>query len=103
MIPGNELRISPEPLHLLLVYPWPGNLRQLRNVTRTAIALREGDLIIDSFDINLSPIYGHSNCPSRASCIGTEISAVEPDGLSAENPLASAEYKVILKSLEAHD
>ena len=97
---GKKLRISPETLSLLLEYPWPGNLRQLRNVIRTAIALRESDLI-DPSQINLPPVYGHNKRPSCTSSAGTEIAAAESYQETSKNPLWSAEHQVILASLEA--
>ena len=36
---GDPVRILPDALHALLTYHWPGNIRQLRNVLRTAAAL----------------------------------------------------------------
>ncbi|MGH8324497.1 MAG: sigma-54-dependent Fis family transcriptional regulator, partial [Steroidobacteraceae bacterium] len=36
---GEPVRILPDALHALLAYHWPGNIRQLRNVLRTAAAL----------------------------------------------------------------
>ena len=36
---GDPVRIQPDALHALLNYHWPGNIRQLRNVLRTAAAL----------------------------------------------------------------
>jgi Nif-specific regulatory protein len=40
-----DLRISQSALDKLLVYPWPGNVRQLRNVIDSAVVLAEGDAI----------------------------------------------------------
>ncbi|HEX5801441.1 MAG TPA: sigma-54-dependent Fis family transcriptional regulator [Azospira sp.] len=37
--PGGELRVAPAALDLLRRHSWPGNLRQLRNVLRLAVAL----------------------------------------------------------------
>lgn len=40
---SREITISPEAFGCLMAYHWPGNLRQLRNVLRTALALcRDG-------------------------------------------------------------
>ncbi|MCK8516041.1 sigma-54-dependent Fis family transcriptional regulator [Methylonatrum kenyense] len=40
---SREITISPEAFSCLMAYHWPGNLRQLRNVLRTALALcRDG-------------------------------------------------------------
>jgi DNA-binding NtrC family response regulator len=37
-----ELEISPEVLDLLKSYPWPGNIRELRNVLERALLLADG-------------------------------------------------------------
>jgi transcriptional regulator with PAS, ATPase and Fis domain len=42
---GRELTIAPEPLALLCRYPWPGNIRELRNVMERAVVLCSGDEI----------------------------------------------------------
>lgn len=38
--------ISPEAMDMMLHYPWPGNIRQLRNVLRFALAISEDNLIM---------------------------------------------------------
>jgi transcriptional regulator of acetoin/glycerol metabolism len=40
-----EITFEPEALRCLTEYPWPGNVRELRNVIRTALAMREDDVI----------------------------------------------------------
>ena len=42
---GDPVRIQPDALHALLNYYWPGNIRQLRNVLRTAAALCRDNVI----------------------------------------------------------
>ncbi len=43
---GNDrVSLDPEALQVLEEYDWPGNIRQLRNVLRTAIALCEGNTV----------------------------------------------------------
>lgn len=96
---GKKLRISSETLSLLLEYPWPGNLRQLRNVLRTAIALRERDLI-DPSHINLPPI-AHNTRSTNVCSTATETSAADFHQETSKNPLRSAEQQVILASLKA--
>src|SRR5690554_1459745 len=38
-------KVSPEALTLLKEYPWPGNLRELRNVIRRSVLFSSGDII----------------------------------------------------------
>ena len=40
---GRPLSIDPQVMHILLRHPWPGNVRQLHNVARTAVALAGDD------------------------------------------------------------
>ncbi|MFR0713743.1 sigma-54-dependent Fis family transcriptional regulator [Enterobacterales bacterium BD_CKDN230030183-1A_HGKHYDSX7] len=42
---GEDLRLSGEARHCLLGHPWPGNVRQLLNTLRYAVALAEGGVI----------------------------------------------------------
>jgi sigma-54 dependent transcriptional regulator, acetoin dehydrogenase operon transcriptional activator AcoR len=42
---GTESSLSPEAERLLMAYPWPGNVRQLRHVLRSACALADGEPI----------------------------------------------------------
>ena len=42
---SSDVALEAEALRLLESYPWPGNLRQLRNVLQTANALCDGDVI----------------------------------------------------------
>jgi DNA-binding NtrC family response regulator len=43
--PGRPLQFTPEALALLCRYPWPGNVRQLRNTLEHAAAVSSGDTI----------------------------------------------------------
>ena len=42
---GRPAAIERDALQRLLVYPWPGNIRELRNVIRTALAICEGGVV----------------------------------------------------------
>ena len=42
---GAELPIDPAAWDLLMQHPWPGNVRQLRHVLRTAVALANGGVV----------------------------------------------------------
>lgn len=42
---GGDGKLSPAAERLLLVHPWPGNVRQLRHVLRSASALADGHVI----------------------------------------------------------
>jgi transcriptional regulator of acetoin/glycerol metabolism len=42
---GRPAAIERDALQSLLAYPWPGNIRELRNVIRTALAICEGGVV----------------------------------------------------------
>jgi len=39
------LRLSPEAMEALCAYPWPGNIRELRNAIERAVVLSQSDVI----------------------------------------------------------
>jgi transcriptional regulator with PAS, ATPase and Fis domain len=76
-------------------YPWPGNLRQLRNVLCTMLALRESDyLSLEDFDE--SWLAGGGNASPRAT-EATPAVAQQQDG----DVLSSAECDALRRTLEA--
>ena len=79
-----QLQISHGAREALLSFPWPGNVRQLRNVLRTLAALCENDVI--QFDDLPATVR---LAPSRAP---------EP----CEHPLEDAEKQALLLALELH-
>ncbi|MCB1890134.1 MAG: sigma 54-interacting transcriptional regulator [Rhodocyclaceae bacterium] len=76
--PSRAVQIAPETRELLRRQPWPGNLRQLRNVLRVAIAmlgpdeaaLRPDHLPEDSIDI-------HASRPPQPPLPGGDLRAAE--------------------------
>lgn len=69
-------------------YSWPGNIRQLRNVLRTTLALREGDEIT---------IY---DLPEEISRVQPYSQPKAPAGETRLGALENAEREAILQSLE---
>ena len=86
-----EASLNDTALRALEVYPWPGNIRQLRNVLRTALALREGREITPG-DLP-EEIIRNAPAPAKPEA----AAAAEPPGLTA---LESAEREAILRNLE---
>ncbi|MEJ2622653.1 MAG: helix-turn-helix domain-containing protein, partial [Candidatus Thiodiazotropha sp.] len=98
---GKELKISRESMDALLKYQWPGNLRQLRFVIRTAIALCDGvELQLDDFNLD----YVTPTPAEKEQAAVTELPLKETIDEATEeepedNPLQSAEQQVIIASL----
>lgn len=87
---ANEVRLTPEALDALARYPWPGNIRQLRNTLRTVLALNEGD----SITVHDLPDELRSTSPSR------EASPPGNAETLAGDPLAAAERAALMRELE---
>jgi len=78
-------------------HPWPGNLRQLRHVLRSMIALRETDRLTLA---DLPPGFGAPAAPGVAASPAGE--AAEAASASALNPLESAERQALVQELTRH-
>src|SRR5262249_26440714 len=81
--------LSPEALDLLRSYPWPGNIRELRNVIERAVLLCEGTIEIEHLPVEKMA----SRFVSRAS---SPVPAA-PEGLSSSD---DEERQRVLAALE---
>ena len=92
---AGEASLSPEALAALEEYPWPGNVRQLRNTLRAARALSGGG-VIESRHLNLPR-------GSRANSIASP-DRPEPQGRpgdAAGGTMREAERGIILQTLDS--
>ncbi|MGC7464418.1 helix-turn-helix domain-containing protein, partial [Xanthomonas citri pv. citri] len=89
------VRISEEALHKLLSYAWPGNLRQLRNVLRTAAVLCSDEVI------RLPNLPQEIVDAGSAPCL-VDGRAVAADDMSGRVALDQAERLVLQQQLERH-
>ncbi len=85
---GEEVQLSEGAMHKLEEYAWPGNIRQLRNVLRTTLALRDGAEIM---------IY---DLPEEISSLVPSATPRATDDPASLTALESAERDAILQSLE---
>jgi len=83
-----QVELSEGALRQLDAYNWPGNIRQLRNVLRTALALRDGHEIT---------IY---DLPEEISRLAPITQARESREVEALSALATAERDAIVQNLE---
>ena len=88
----DEIGIDQAALAILRDHPWPGNIRQLRNVLRTAIALSDGQTVQaeDLPDDVLEAV--------EEAC---DADAIEHRG-ERDDPLADAERRALLAALDQH-
>jgi len=78
-------------------FPWPGNLRQLRNVLCTMLALRESDyLTLEDFDESWLDAGGPRSAHRATAELEPAAPADEEDG----DVLSSAECDALRRTLE---
>jgi DNA-binding NtrC family response regulator len=83
-------RLSPEALELLSRYPWPGNVRQLRNVMESVVVFHQGELIQPA-DL---PVEVRESSTVAASGSPVQIASGEP------RTMADIERQAILETLD---
>jgi transcriptional regulator of acetoin/glycerol metabolism len=103
---GDPVRIQPDALHALLNYYWPGNIRQLRNVLRTAAALcRDNVIRLPNLPQELLDAAGEEpriEAPTNP-FVAAGVSAAMPASASdacCRTPLDTAEHSTLLRELE---
>ncbi|MBQ0930666.1 sigma-54-dependent Fis family transcriptional regulator [Ideonella alba] len=100
---GTECSLSPEAERLLLNHPWPGNVRQLRHVLRSAVALADAQQIGVEHLPSLRSQRGAPPADTVAQPAVPVVPAEEPaDELPRLNPIQANERQVLLQLLEHH-
>jgi sigma-54 dependent transcriptional regulator, acetoin dehydrogenase operon transcriptional activator AcoR len=94
---GRPAAIERDALQRLLLYPWPGNIRELRNVIRTALAICDGG-VIRRIDLpreirEAETIQTNLAAPDVRSMVALK-------GPGASNPLQVAERAALLSVIE---
>jgi transcriptional regulator of acetoin/glycerol metabolism len=116
---GPDANLSPEAERLLLEHPWPGNIRQLGHVLRSAAALADGKPItrehLPALAVNLQPPHarplGQMGNPAQAgAAVGADGATHAPGNAHTDNaacpiklnPIQTNERQVLLQMLEQH-
>lgn len=92
---GHEIRIESAAMRVLENYAWPGNMRQLRNVIRTALALAESN-VLTVRDLPPELLQGVDE-PVPLATAPLQF----PPQLNL-NTLESAEREALIEALERH-
>ncbi|HVS00268.1 MAG TPA: sigma-54 dependent transcriptional regulator [Thermoanaerobaculia bacterium] len=83
-------RLSPEALELLARYPWPGNVRQLRNVMESVVIFHQGEVI------GVADLPVEVRESTVLSAVGVPVQAVAGE----PRTMADIERQAILETLE---
>ena len=94
---GRPAAIERDALHRLLAYPWPGNIRELRNVIRTALAICDGG-VIRRIDLPRE-IREAETIPTVPPPVELHTD-VATKGLGSANPLHVAERAALLSVIQ---
>ncbi|MEP7245308.1 MAG: sigma-54-dependent Fis family transcriptional regulator [Gammaproteobacteria bacterium] len=100
---GRPAAIEMDALQRLEAYPWPGNIRELRNVIRTALAICEGGVVrqIDLPREIREPVACGAVAAVVAPVASASVAPVEADPLeTCANPLQAAERAALLRVIE---
>jgi transcriptional regulator of acetoin/glycerol metabolism len=105
---GQAMSIDPDAEALLMSHPWPGNLRQLRHVLRTAVVLAGGERVrlADLPPALRQRVGERAEAPVPAGAAAARVAAsgsgcaTSEDDLSTLNPVQASERAVLLGLLE---
>ncbi|MBK4999827.1 sigma-54-dependent Fis family transcriptional regulator [Pseudomonas sp. S31] len=105
---GQRVRLTPEARQALLDFAWPGNVRQMRNVLRTLVALCEDTLIglsdLPAIIRSAGGPVGAALCRERAAqqpLTNTESAGAAAQPSRGTGPLLHAERQALMEMLEA--
>lgn len=100
---GRPAAIEMDALQKLLTYPWPGNIRELRNVIRTALAICEGGVVRG---LDLPREIREADLNTSAGPLPSVIQRTLADGRESTvpvNPLKAAERAALVRVIaECH-
>lgn len=101
---GGDGVLTPEAERALMDHPWPGNLRQLRHVLRSAAALADGRPIMLEHLPSLRASSPPPAPPSQAAAAPVPLAAAAPadEPPVKLNPIQANERQVLVQMLEQH-
>lgn len=89
---ANDIEMSDEVMQIFADHPWPGNIRQLHNVLRTAIALADGQSIQ----------RGHLTQDFMEELFNTKVENPQREKAISEKTLHNASETMIRQSMQQH-
>jgi transcriptional regulator of acetoin/glycerol metabolism len=100
---GRPVAIEMEAFQRMLDYEWPGNIRELRNVIRTALAICDGGVVrhrdLPSEVRSVTDASTHDVRPGLVECAPAEPA----DGGRPLSPIEAAERQALVKAIRDTD
>jgi two-component system, NtrC family, response regulator HydG len=98
--PHRRLSLSPAAIRALLAYPFPGNVRELRNVLERASLMCDGDVIAPE---HLSDeLFAETGSAPAARLGGITADAADDHSLDPELDLEELQRRVLLRAVSSH-
>jgi DNA-binding NtrC family response regulator len=101
----NFLEVDDETFELILAYPWPGNIRELKNIVERIVLLEE-DSVLRPGHLPESIRSGMSDAPRKSVVQHLEVALGRPfpdDGIEFEEMVRSTEKELIAKAMKESD
>src|SRR5690606_23807994 len=107
---GRPAAIEMDAFQCLLAYDWPGNIRELRNVIRTALAICDGGVVRRKdlpTEVREGSTYDSKNPHLPETTPEATASSVHgitaPPSRVPRSPLEEAEREALLRAIRNHD
>ncbi|MCA1594657.1 MAG: sigma 54-interacting transcriptional regulator, partial [Acidobacteria bacterium] len=101
-----DVQITPQAVDLLMVFDWPGNVRQLCNEVQRAVARAEDGAIIkpDNLSPELTRISASASPPATVTHIGASAAdEAIAQGLNLAEAMSELERRMISEALRRHN
>ena len=98
---GRPAAIEVDALERLVAYPWPGNIRELRNVIRTALAICDGGVVrLMDLPREIREPQPAPAAPAASAPVVTSVAPMDDPLETCANPLQAAERAALLRVIE---
>jgi transcriptional regulator of acetoin/glycerol metabolism len=94
--PSDGYSVAPEVMQMFALHNWPGNIRQLTSLLRTAIIMADDDHVIQRHHLSDDFLEDFEN---SAQLVPKDL---QDDGMSKTSNLQALEISIIQKTLESH-
>jgi transcriptional regulator of acetoin/glycerol metabolism len=99
---GRPVAIETDAFQCLMEYDWPGNIRELRNVIRTSLAICDGG-VVRLRDLPSEVRHGASVAAEPCAVTCEPIDSEDPDLAKDLSPIEAAERQALVTAIRNTD